>query len=588
MVSNTATYSPIPNEAVEAGPSRTVSATSSLVSSPLQQATLFRDEPFTLELSEKNRDGFLPIHHHGHQQGRERKSGRGPAGGVMGFIHRRKTVILLSLCLLLGMMVLLQDRPSSPSPSSNTTIASAGVGVVTPTTEGTSHSVSTKQGYRLEDDLVLITKVGSATLHSRLLTHLVNQPLSHLYIPNQLYSSDYPFTLPSHNITFFDALSNVSSTIANLEEFSSLRSELTALITSNQDISSMSDKDGGWKLDKYKFLPTFAEAWRRFPRKKWYVMVEADTFIFYNQLVKWLAGLDEAKQLMLGHPSWCDYDGKSTVFTHGGSGIVLSRGIMEASFGADQEFEHHQDELIQKSAFGDALLSKSLYDAPGVTLKELSPEAGDRFNSDPPRTLKFDRRNWCEPILTFHHVTPTDTAHLYDFARRIEAKLAPDDTVRWGDIWDEFQPEFLRKARQQVAAWDEDRVTKQGEAEVGEVGVRGWQAIEDWDSETKDLVTDSAKDCQKQCRMDDGCLLWEWSKGEGERPAKKEEEREQIWSGDRRRDGGEWGKCRYTSDFLRIGVTKPKQGDLVTGWMGTRIDRWRKDLECSGRTGLNT
>ncbi|KAJ1577497.1 hypothetical protein NDA11_002679 [Ustilago hordei] len=585
MPSSHTEYSPIPtsdNNGAEAGPSRTPPATCAIVSSPLQSSPLqsaplsFRDEPYTVELSEKasDRDAFLPIHHH--TDGPRRKQ----AGltGLVEFVKRGKTVILLSICLLLAMMLLLQDKPA---PADTCTPNNTG----SPGSSNLIRPNSPKKGYRLEDDLVLITKVGSATLHSRLLTHLAEQRVCSLYIPNHLYSSDYPLTLASHNITFFDALSNLSSTITSTQEFSQLHSELTALISSNQDLRAMSDKDGGWKLDKYKFLPTFAQAWRMWPGKKWYVMVEADTFLFYNELVKWLAGLDERKQLMIGHPSWCDYDGKSTVFTHGGSGIVLSKAIMQASFGSDEDFEHHQDELILKSAFGDALLSKSLYDAPKVTLTELSPEGGQRFNSDPPRILKFDRRNWCEPILTLHHVTPADTAHLYDFQRRIEPRLQKGDTIRWGDIWDEFQPEFLRKAMQDVARWDQDNKLSEGEPEVGEVAVKGWQAIENWDSETWDEVTSSANECQKLCRMNQDCLLWQWSKGQGQRPNGKSG---QTWTGDRRSDGGDWGKCRYTSDFLRIGIAKPKETHLLTGWMATRIDRWRRDLECSGRTGLNT
>jgi hypothetical protein len=45
-------------------------------------------------------------------------------------------------------------------------------------------------------------------------------------------------------------------------------------------------------LDKYKFLPLHADAARRFPDAKYTVSVEADTFLFWNQLVKWLKERD--------------------------------------------------------------------------------------------------------------------------------------------------------------------------------------------------------------------------------------------------------------------------------------------------------
>ncbi|KAJ9473839.1 hypothetical protein PHBOTO_003915 [Pseudozyma hubeiensis] len=556
MVSQTTAggYTAIPSTDTDlgVGSSRHTSASSSLTSSPRHSSNLYPagdDEPY--ELSEKWSGKFAGQTPYAMEQEGPRRRDNLLTEGVMTVLHKGKTTILLCVCFLLALMVLIRDdRASTPKSTSNAAVSVAPI-------------ASAPKPYRLEDDMVLITKVGSATVHKRLLIHLAEQPLSNLYMPNHLYVSDYSLTLS--NITFYDALANVSSTVAALDEFKSLRAELKALVESNQDLDDMSQKDGGWKLDKYKFLPAVAEAYRRWPGKKWYVMVEADTFLFWNQLVKWLGELDEKKQLMMGHPSFCDYDEQSTMFTHGGSGIVLSGATVEASFGQDADFEHTHDDLIQKSAFGDALLSKSIYDSPLINFTELSPEGGERFNSDPPRVLKFTRGNWCSPIMSFHHITPSDAAHLYDFQRRIEPKLSSTDVVRWSDIWDEFIPAFLKEAMQQVGRWDGDSVLKMDSVEPGEVGVIGWQAIEDWDSETKDFGTRDAAECQRMCRGEKDCLMWEWRKGDGE-----------------------FGKCRYTSDFLRIGVTKPKADDgLTTGWMGMRIDRWRKEAECSGRTGLN-
>ena len=36
------------------------------------------------------------------------------------------------------------------------------------------------------------------------------------------------------------------------------------------------------------------------------------------------------------------------------------------------------------------------------------------------------------------------------------------------------------------------------------------------------------------------------------------------------------------------GVLGDVDDGLTSGWMGTRIDAWRRDHECSGRTGLNS
>ncbi|PWZ03728.1 hypothetical protein BCV70DRAFT_154778 [Testicularia cyperi] len=493
----------------------------------------------------------------------------GIAAKLLDRVKRFKTHILVALCVLLT-CVLLFDRSKSLS-SSGSTSALASYSPYAPPVSSSSLGGVFR---RPEDDILLITKVGASTVHKRLMIHLAEQPLSNLYIPNKFYVSDWPVKLGP--IEFYDALANVSDTVKELDEFKHLRHEMSALLQSNQDLDDMSEKDGGWKLDKYKFLPMMGEAYRRFPNVKWYVMVEADTFLFWNQLVKWLATLNENKQLLIGHPSFCDYDGKSTMFTHGGSGIVMSKGLIEATYGQDPEYEHNHDELIKKSAFGDALLSKSFYDAPKVHLTELSKEGGEKFNSDPPRILKFLRSNWCTPIMTFHHVTPADTAHLYEFQRRIEPRLGAKDMIKWADVWDEFQPEFLRKAMIEVANAKEDPTTFQHDdpnVEPGEVGVVAWQAIEDWDSETSDTHTATAKECQTVCRSHDDCLMWSW-----------DPESDKDKDKDRNRDRG---LCRWTSEFLRIGVTKPSKTKLTTGWMAKRINHWRSSFGCSGHSGID-
>lgn len=595
MVSSQSGYVAIPTSDTDSGvgSSRHASASSSLSSSPLQHATATlyplpsHDQPY--ELSEKKQAAW-----HTHAAKSPFQDPYTPDSGeaktllrsAAGWIQRCKTTVLVCVCIVLATMVLLRDhRASSPPPASPSTNALVAPSSTTTTSPTLPPSTPPTPAYRLEDDMVLITKVGSATVHKRLLIHLAEQPRSHLYMPNQLYVSDYALQLG--NITLYDALANVTSTISALPEFRSLRGELQALLESNQNLDDMSSKDAGWKLDKYKFLPAVAEAWRRFPGKKWYVLVEADTFVFWDEMVKWLGRLDEGEQYLLGHPSFCDYDGKSTMFTHGGSGIVMSRALVEASFGSDAEFEHTHDELIQASAFGDALLSKAIYDSPRVHLTELSPEGGERFNSDPPRVLKFVRGTWCKPILTFHHITPTDAVHMYDFQRRITPLLPANDTVRWADVWDEFTPHFLKQAMEQVGRFHNDHsaqfVDPATGAEPGEVAIVDWQAFEDWDSETTDVVTPSADECQRKCRQDANCLMWEWRKKGDGWP-------EQEWAQNRKRDeqARVWGKCRYTTEFLRIGLTKPKADDeLTTGWMGSRIDRWRREQVCSGRTGLN-
>lgn len=382
------------------------------------------------------------------------------------------------------------------------------------------------KGYQLEDDILLITKTGSATLHSRLPIHLYHQAQSKWYIPNKFYVSDHATTLG--NIRFFNALSSLSPSITQDPEYSSLYSQLVSVISTNA-VETL-DKDVGWKLDKYKFLPMISQALHLYPKVKWMVVVEADTFVFWPQLVSFLSSLDSADQLLLGHGTWTSYSNVSTEFVHGGSGFVLSSALLAASFGVNPDFAKDHENLVRKSAFGDAALSKALYDTPGVHLKGLSEEGGKRFNSDPPNVLKFDRDNWCDEVLSFHHVSNADVSRLYEFEQRMAGKR-----VLWSDIWEEFRPGFIK------------------EGEMVEKG--SWQSFESWDSETTDLTIGSTAECKEACAREEGCLMWEYRQ--------------------------DTRKCRWTSEFLRIGTAKPHEKNLVTGWMTNNIHHWAKQRACS-------
>ena len=59
----------------------------------------------------------------------------------------------------------------------------------------------------------------------------------------------------------------------------------------------------GWALDKFKFLPLHGDAYRTRPDAKWHVSIEDDTFVFWNQLLKWLKTQDHNALRMFGNPA---------------------------------------------------------------------------------------------------------------------------------------------------------------------------------------------------------------------------------------------------------------------------------------------
>lgn len=171
--------------------------------------------------------------------------------------------------------------------------------------------------HSFNNDIVLTFKTGSAVLFSRVPTWLLDLSAAKAmpchrdgwseYIPNQAYYSDAEITLG--DVTFRDALSNVSDYVRGMDDFQeyfrvheSLSKRVDpAVIAKSASHEPIIPK--GWALDKFKFLPLHGDAYRRWPDAKWHVSIEDDTFIFWNQLIKWLRKQDHDAHKLYGNPT---------------------------------------------------------------------------------------------------------------------------------------------------------------------------------------------------------------------------------------------------------------------------------------------
>ncbi|KAJ6157586.1 hypothetical protein N7470_005178 [Penicillium chermesinum] len=175
----------------------------------------------------------------------------------------------------------------------------------------------------------------------------------------------------------------------------------------------------GWKLDKWKFLPMAQDALRYKPDAKWFVFMEADTYVSWPTVLAWLARFDARKPYYLGTETQI----ADVVFAHGGSGFVLSNPALAA---ASREYATRKAELHEYTDqhwAGDCVLGKVLLDA-GVPLHFSWPilqnaNLGelDEFNVD------LYRQPWCFPAVAFHHLSSQDIEDLWKFEQR-----------RWHDV----------------------------------------------------------------------------------------------------------------------------------------------------------
>ncbi|KAJ3216072.1 hypothetical protein HDU67_009952 [Dinochytrium kinnereticum] len=108
---------------------------------------------------------------------------------------------------------------------------------------------------------------------------------------------------------------------------------------SKEDAVVPAEDSRGWKLDAHKNLPGFEYLYKTYPNADWFVMIDDDSYVFFDNLDRYLKEKDPNKPHYIGSANvflGCDgvtNFGDGPLFAHGGSGIVISRGAIKMMMG---------------------------------------------------------------------------------------------------------------------------------------------------------------------------------------------------------------------------------------------------------------
>ena len=268
------------------------------------------------------------------------------------------------------------------------------------------------------EDVLVIMKTGSTELEDKLPIHLKTTLRCY---PQFLVFSDYAETY--HGVQILDALEHVNpDTQVKHQDFGLWRRlqrrgratltghELSGPISRPQGMTGK-PSNAGWKLDKWKFLPMVNRTLNEYPDKKWYVFVETDSYIMWQTLLNYLKALDWTTPYYMGGQMWIG----DVEFAHGGASFAVSRPAMQKvvdMFVANQkEWEDYTD----RHWAGDCVLGKAFKDA-GVPLLRAWPiwQGDDPGNMNYGRTDNF-RRLWCNPTVSYHHLSPNAVEEMWLF-----------------------------------------------------------------------------------------------------------------------------------------------------------------------------
>ncbi|KAJ4320626.1 hypothetical protein N0V94_003274 [Neodidymelliopsis sp. IMI 364377] len=175
----------------------------------------------------------------------------------------------------------------------------------------------------------------------------------------------------------------------------------------------------GWRIDKYKFLPAVEKAIEHNTLAQWYVFLESDTYMFWDNVFRLLQNYDASLPYFFGSPSpGRKYrpnpqteEEDQVWFAYGGAGFILSTAAAHRlvdrprnNFGIKgSRLSTEYEEDIRNDCCGDSILGWALHDKADVSISGLWP----MFNPHRLEDVPFGNDYWCEPVISLHKTNPS-------------------------------------------------------------------------------------------------------------------------------------------------------------------------------------
>ncbi|KAL4901025.1 hypothetical protein BDW74DRAFT_160600 [Aspergillus multicolor] len=163
----------------------------------------------------------------------------------------------------------------------------------------------------------------------------------------------------------------------------------------------------------------------------WYVFLEADTYIVWRNMARWLSRFNREKAYYLGAPMQMG----SQVFAYGGAGIVLSNAAMQLISQYSAQNLAAIERMTASDWVGDHIHGRILknIDIPLVwSWPMLVPSSVWELEYS---TKAYGRQPWCYPAVSFHHMSPQDVVDMWlleqQWFRYTDQPLLHKDIFKW-------------------------------------------------------------------------------------------------------------------------------------------------------------
>lgn len=409
-------------------------------------------------------------------------------------------------------------------------------------------------------DVFLMLKTGGLVMWDRLPIHLATTLTR---VDNFAIYSDMAGSVAGYEV--IDILKDLpkeileSADLTSYRQMRTMRSEGYNWVASDIDFHGRND---GWANDKYKNIPMLADAYKRSPESKWFVFMDDDTYMLWDNLDAYLGSMDPMEPIYLGSRAWFpipqEHKGqKVKIFAHGGSGVVISKGAMDRLFGPQsgnsiEETVEKWSLLADTQCCGDLMVAWALFESGGVLLDDSRTDRPiTRFQGEPIYTTFFNEETMCEPLMSFHHLRGHEIEILWEYER-----LNSRAEILYQDIYRDFVLPYIVDERED---WYMDHATWE---------FNGEQSPPYFDPEGNEVLANQSKElCRRACELEEFCYVWSYWEGTCQLQLDK------VVLG-----------IKATRDLKDFSSKFPGANKVYTGWMVDRIRQLRANLPCDPLT----
>ncbi|KAK0915880.1 hypothetical protein LTR57_013199 [Friedmanniomyces endolithicus] len=343
-------------------------------------------------------------------------------------------------------------------------------------------------------DFLVSMKTGATELFAKLPEQLLTTLRC---VPNYMIFSDIEQEMGDYHI--YSSLEDVSDSYKYSHRDFSFYRRLLDLYAKGQDLSLLQitkqAEGSAWDLDKWKFLPITHKVYKEQPHVKWYIFLEADSYMAWPNVLEMLALYDPEEPWYLGATHFYG----DVAFAHGGMGYMISNGAMRM---LDKIYDHKHvaewERRVSESCCGDVMLADVLQEA-GINITGIPGLYGESLT-----WFEWEEGKWCEPALSWHHVRAHDVEALWQF----ETKLLSGSSSHYV-----YRDLFLKLIEPHLAAtrndWDNlsrDRIYTGHTGRHGDEGRRYMQPVQwaDLEKEERDDIWKDLEDDRKEAIETDG------------------------------------------------------------------------------------